>query len=271
VTAPLHTPDLVDRFLAGYARRRWRGFITRRRWLGRPSIKVTSRHGASFNLLPGDYIDNIVLHEGFYESEVLGALRRFAAPGVVLWDIGANFGLHAVSAALAEPAMQVHAFEPNPASFARLQLHTRDNQAGVRCWPLALGDRDGTATLHANASGNPGMTTLTPGATTRFDAQVEVRLARGDTLVARGELPAPHVIKLDVEGGKLAVRTGLGGLLTAPTLRAVVFETCADLLTNPTGCPSASLLLAAGFKLSALRRTEASSYSLGNFLATRPA
>lgn len=270
---PTHAyqPDLVDRLLAVFARRRWRGFITLRRWLGRPSIRFATRPGANFDLLPGDYIDDLVLREGFYESEVLEALRSFAAPGAVLWDIGANFGLHAVSVALAEPALQVHAFEPNPATFARLEAHARANRTTVRCWPLALGDRDGPATLHVNASGNPGMTTLIPGPDTRFDAQVGIRQARGDTLVARGELPAPRVIKLDVEGAEPAVLDGLGGLLSSPGLRAVVFESRADLLADPLRCPSASRLLAAGFRFAALTRSEASRHRLANFIATRAA
>lgn len=267
----LSAPDWKDRFLTSWARRRWPGFITLRRWLDRPAITVRTRYDAVLTLQPGDYIDAIVLNEGYYESEVFEALRPFFAPGVVLWDIGANLGLHCLSAALAEPALQIHAFEPSPAMQARLAAHAQANRTAIHCQPIALGDRDGTAILHINAHGNPGMTTLAPWTGARYDRQVEVRLARADSLVTRGEIPAPNLIKLDVEGGEAAVLAGLGELLARPALRAVVFETRADLLADPSRCPTARQLVAAGFELRALDRREDSSHGLGNFLAWRPA
>lgn len=262
-------PSLADRFLTAYARRRWRGFLTLRRWLRRPTLEVRTRYGALLTLHPEDYIDGIVLRDGFYEPEVFAALRPFMAPGAVMWDIGANLGLHSVSAAVTEPALQIHSFEPNPAVFARLEAHAQRNQATLRCWPVALGDRDGTATLHVNASGNPGMTTLTPWAEASYSAQVQVPLVRAATLIERGDAPAPHLIKLDVEGGEAAVLAGFGDWLRHPGLQAVVFETQADLLADPARCPAARQLQAAGFHFTALPRAAGSDHALNNFLAQR--
>lgn len=239
--------------------------------LDHPFIEVRTRDGALVSLKPGDYIDRIVLREGAYEPEVFAALAASFAPGLILWDIGANFGLHAMSAAVREPALQIHAFEPNPAMFARLEANARRNGTAIRCRPLALGDHDGTATLHINDRGNPGMTTMTPWAEAGYDAQVEVRLARADTLIATGEIPAPNLIKLDVEGAEAAVLAGFGERLRDPGLRAVVFETRADLLDDPAACPAARRLQSAGFQFRALPRTTGSAHALGNFLAYRPA
>jgi FkbM family methyltransferase len=262
-------PALTDRILAGYARRRWRGFLTLQRLLRRPTIEIRTGRGVLFTLHPEDYIDRIVLHDGFYEPEVFDALASCFTPGAILWDIGANFGLHSISAAVADPSLQVHSFEPNPAVFARLEAHARRNETSVRCWPLALGAEDGVATLHINGCGNPGMTTLTPWAEARYDAQVEVRLARADTLIATGEIPPPNLIKLDVEGGEAAVLAGFGERLRDPGLRAVVFETRADLLDDPGQCPAARQLQAAGFDFRALPRAAGSVHALNNFLAFR--
>ena len=263
-------PTFVDRLCAGYARRGWRGFITLRRLLGRDTIRFRTTYGALFDLRPEDYIDRVVLRECFYESEVFEALRRHFAPDAVLWDIGANFGLQSVSAALAEPAMQVHSFEPSPLILARLQAHAQLNRTRIHCRPVALGEIDGTATLHINASGNPGMTTLTPSGGTRFDATQTVPVARAESLIKSGQVPAPTLIKLDVEGGEATVLAGFGDQLRQPGLRAVVFETRADLLADPSHCPAARLLQAAGFDFAPLSRHEDSAHLLGNFLATRP-
>lgn len=262
-------PRLTDRFLAAWGRRRWRGFITLRRLLRRPVLEVVTRHGAVIELHPEDYIDGIVLRDGFYEPEVFAALRPFLTPGAVLWDIGGNLGLHAVTAALHAPSAQVHAFEPNPAMLSRLEANARRNGVTVHAWPLALADRDGRGTLHVNASGNPGMTTLAPWAGAAYSRQLEVRLARADTLIARGRIAAPHVVKLDVEGAEAAVLAGFGECLHDPALRVVVFETRADLLADPAQCPAARQLQAAGFDFRPLARVAGSEHALGNFLAER--
>lgn len=264
-------PVLLDHFLAGYARRRWRGFITLRRLLGRPLIETRAEQGGLFTLQPEDYIDRIVLEDGFYEPEVFGALEPYFSTGAVLWDIGANFGLHSISAAVQTPGLEVHSFEPNPVVFARLEAHALRNRTSIHYWPVALGDRDGTATLHVNSAGNPGMTTLTPWAEAHYDRKVEVRLVRAATLIDRGEIPPPNLIKLDVEGGEAAVLAGFGDWLRHPGLRAVVFETRADLLSDPALCPAAHLLQATGFVFRALPRSAGSEHTLANFLAHRPA
>jgi FkbM family methyltransferase len=263
-------PTFRDRVLTWYARRRWRGFFTLGRLLGRDTVAVRTRYGAVVTLHPRDYIDRLVLLEGYYESEVFEALRPFFAPDAVLWDIGANFGLHSVSAARAEPAMQVHSFEPSPTILARLQAHADVNQTPITIWKLALGDRDGTANLYINASGNPGMTTLTPWSEGRYDSKQTIPVARADTLINTGKLPAPTLIKLDVEGAEAAVLAGFGDLLHRRELRAVVFEAQCDLLSAATPCPAADLLRTAGFGIIALKRHENSAHLLGNFLATRP-
>jgi len=262
-------PSPADRLLRLFASRRWRGFLTLQRVLGRKTILLRTNYGAVFEVHPEDYIDRVVLQEGFYESEVFEALRPCFAPDAILWDIGANFGLHSVSAALTWPAMQIHCFEPSPLICARLQAHAARNHVALNCWPLALGDRDGTATLHINARGNPGMTTLTPWAGADYDSRATVTVARAETLINAGRVPAPTLIKLDVEGSEAAVLAGFGDHLRRPALRAVVFETRADLLDDPARCPAARLLQAAGFTFTALRRNENSTHALGNFIATR--
>lgn len=257
--------------LTRYYRMHWRGFFPLLRWL-RPSgeITVCSRYGAIFPLRTGEYIDGTVLGVGFYESEVFEALRPWFTPDAVFWDIGANIGLHAISAARLYPAVQVHAFEPNPDTFARLQRHIAGNGVAVRAWSFALGDADGAGALHVPVEENSGRSTLVACAETAGWPTANVRVVRADSGVGRGDLPAPTIVKLDVEGTEPAVLAGFGELLQATTLRAVVFESAADLLTGPLRCPCARILLGAGFELRALQRQEATAHLLGNFLAFRP-
>ena len=222
-------------------------------------------YGSSFLLDPLFYIDGLVVRQGFYESEVLEALHTRLRPGYVLWDIGTNFGLHAVTLARLVPEAKVFAFEPNPAEHARLLRHRAWNAPHLTTSSLALSDSTGILPLHLGPEGNSGMTTLAPWSQGRYSGTVLVATASGDDLIARGTLPAPHLIKLDVEGHESAVLRGLAHTLASPHCELVVFEDSMDADT-----PAKTILRAAGFLLAPLVRREQSAHALANFAATKP-
>ncbi len=260
---------LGDRLLAFWWRRRLRGFITLRRLL-HPGTRVdsllfTTPYGSTFQLDPCAYIDGIVVREGYYESEVLEALRARLRPGSVLWDIGANFGLHATTLARIVPEATVIAFEPNPAEHARLLRHRAWNVPHLTTSTLALSDSAGLFPLHLGPEGNSGMTTLAPWSQASYSGTVMVAAATGDALISSGSLPAPTVIKLDVEGHESAVLRGLAHALAHPRCELVVFEDGPDEAT-----PAKQLLRAAGFRLTPLVRHERSAHALANFAAEKP-
>jgi FkbM family methyltransferase len=264
-------PALSDRLLTWWWRRGWRGFHTLRRLRRIDRLRVRTPYGSVFSLDPVAYIDGIVLREGYYESEVFEALRPFLGAGAVFWDIGGNFGLHSVTAKLLQPATQVFAFEPNPAMISEIQTNARLNGLELSVIPCALAESGGPRTFHVNDQGNAGMSTLHAWSGGHYDRQITVDCARGDVLVAAGRLPAPTVIKLDVEGGEAAVLAGLGVLLRRPELRAIVFEAVTGLGQAPDTDPIAGPLRAAGFRFAPLVRREHSVHPLDNYLATRPA
>lgn len=258
-----------DRLLATWWQRRWRGFGTLRRLLPRgpfgQSILYPTPFGSLFLLEPLSYIDGLVVKEGFYESEVLEALRARLRPGSVIWDIGANFGLHSVTLARLVPQATVVAFEPNPAEHARLLRHRAWNAPLLTTSSLALSDSPGVLPLHLGPEGNSGMTSLAPWSQFTYSGTVLVATAVGDDLVARGSVPAPNIIKLDVEGHEPAVLGGLAATLNQPTCELVVFEDGPDDDTLPK-----QLLRHAGFSLAPLVRREKSAHALVNFAAQKP-
>ena len=261
-------PSLRDRLLAVWWRRRWRGFVTLRRLLPRgafgDSLLFPADHGSVFQLDPLAYIDGLVVHEGFYESEVLDALRARLRPGSVLWDIGANFGLHSTTLARLVPAATVIAFEPNPSEHARLLRHRSWNAPHLITSSLALSDTTGLLPLHLGPAGNSGMTTLAPWSHASYSGTVLVATTTGDSLIAAGSLPAPTLIKLDVEGHEPAVLRGLATALAHPRCELVVFED-----TPADDSPSKHILRTAGFTLSPLVRREQSAHALANFAAEK--
>jgi len=264
-----HDISWRDRVLAWWWRRQGRGFHTLRRLLPRgphgDALVCRTRYGSRFLLEPTAHIDGRVVAEGYYESEVFEALRSRLRPGAVLWDIGANFGLHAVTAARLVPEATVVAFEPNPAEHARLLRHRDWNAPHLITSTLALSDADGILPLHLGPAGNSGMTTLSPWSQASYTGTVLVATAAGDALLARGVLPAPTVIKLDVEGHEAAVLTGLATALADLRCELVVFEDSPE-----PGTPVKQRLQSAGFTIESLVRNEQTEHALMNFAARRP-
>lgn len=272
-TAKLPPVPWRDRLLTRWRARGWRGFLRLRALLPASTpgpLLVPARYGARFLLHPGDEIDTHVMREGFYESEVIEALRpALAAPEAVLWVVGANFGLHAITAKWLFPRARVIAFEPAPAMAARILEHCRLNGVELALHAYALGDREDVLPFHANASGNPGMSTLHPAAAFAYDHELHVGVLPAAAVIARGLAPAPSVILVDAEGAEEEVLRGFGPHLASPILRRLVFEAGNDLLETPAPSPLRSSLLAAGFRLEKLSRQENTSHALSNFLAWR--
>ncbi len=143
--------------------------------------------------------------------------RRFVEPSQVVWDIGANQGLFAfAAAAVSGTAGRVVAFEPDPFLTGLLNRSraTQNRGASVDILPVAVGSSNGVATFcvaskdralnHlADVAGNP----RTGGERDRFSV-VCVTLEW-----LAGQLPAPDLIKIDVEGSELAVLEHAGAML----------------------------------------------------------
>jgi len=259
-------PSLVDRLLRAYARTRLRGFARLWRLSGRPadgSLRATTAKGTVFELSPFAYIDSIVIREGYYEPEVTDALVAGLGDGV-LWDVGANFGLHGITAKFLRPRSRVLCFEPSPAMLDRLGRNRALNGLDVDILGIALSNRTGSQELFLGPPGNPGMSTLSPWTAATYAGSCVVAVARGDDLLEGGRVPAPTVIKLDVEGHELPVLEGLSKALSSPALRTVVFED-----RQEAGTPVKALLGGAGFACERLNRHPGSRHGLENFAARR--
>lgn len=145
--------------------------------------------------------------------------------GETVWDVGAGVGTYACFLAQRLPTGRVVAFEPEPTNAARLRTNLRTNAPADR-WTVvaaALADRDGTAALASEF--------VEPGGGHHYltDAEgVSVSVRRGASLVSEG-VPAPDVLKLDVQGAELLALQGMGDALS--TVDRIV----AELHTEKTG------------------------------------
>jgi len=263
---------VIDRLLTAYFRSGWRGSYRIWRLLKsqemKPFVKAYNKYGAKLLLSPMEFIDSFVVLSGYYESEVLEAILPFLRQGAVFWDIGANFGLHAITAKHLKPEARVICIEPSPIMIARLHANATLNDVRVEVVNAALTDSPGFRYLHIAGGGNPSMTTLKPLATASYSNKVLCWSDTGDHLVESRIVPAPTVIKLDVEGSEVDVLRGLKNVLGKNSVRAIVLEADHNLLIE-SDSEIYSILTAAGFKIEMLTRNERTHHHLENFIAVR--
>jgi FkbM family methyltransferase len=265
-------PAWRDRLLATFRRKHWRGFVRLYSLLkpvgARRQIRTVTRYGSQFFLTPWDSIDNYIFGEGFYESEVLEAVRPTLGQHAVLWVVGANFGLHAITAKRLHPETAVVAFEPSPAMGARLLENCELNNVSVDLHAYALSASEGALPFFANASGNPGMSTLHPVDGFSYDHRFVVATLTAQQVIERKLAPPPTAIILDAEGAEADVLQGFGPLLASEHLRMMVFEAPNEFLETQPDVLHA-IVKNAGFSLQKLQRNEKTGHSLSNFLALR--
>jgi FkbM family methyltransferase len=138
---------------------------------------------------------------GFYEPETTDLLLRLIKPGSVVYDIGANVGVHTLLASrLAGNTGRVVAFEPLPRNLVFLREHARLNRlANVEIVGAAVSDDVGEHQFDAHDS--PSMGRLGWGS-------LKVKVVSLD-----GFGGDPDVIKIDVEGAEAEVLRGAHDLL----------------------------------------------------------
>jgi len=163
---------------------------------------------------------NLLLGELGNKEHMFRCLEEALQPGDVLWDVGANVG--AVSGHFAHPRFQLsslHAFEPNPGPLKTLQsLFPANSRCVVH--PFGLGDKDQRITMSLSSVGS------SVGSMSRDfheGRQIQVQVRRGDTARRELGLPAPHVVKIDVEGFEASVFAGLAETI-AEHRPIIVFE-----------------------------------------------
>lgn len=175
-------------------------------------------------------------------------------PGGCFYDVGANVGIYALSAArLVGPAGAVHAFEPVPDT-AKIML-TLAEQNGLDCVRLvgsALGEREGEVTITIVA-GASGLAHVGPGERGGGPDGITVPMTTLDGYWS-GDQP-PDLIKIDVEGHEAAVLRGATALLRAAR-PAVVVEMIPKHLARSGATPGdiAETLTACGYEFYDLTR-----------------
>lgn len=195
----------------------------RQRAISAGTTELIAASGQVVHLGPPQHYADMALSRGELPTLVacLNVFARIAEGGVV-WDVGGNAGFYsAIMSRIAGPEGHVFVFEPVPVTFESMCRNLE--QAGARnVTPLnlALSDRDGVMPISFDPSSDTTSSLESPVGGTCVD----VRVATGDTLVARGECRLPTVVKMDVEGHEVKALKGMTKVLSSDACRAVLCE-----------------------------------------------
>jgi FkbM family methyltransferase len=153
-------------------------------------------------------------------------LDRLAARGgasPVVFDVGANVGDYSLAVLDRMPGARLFAFEPSPTAFAKLQerLESRGTVNG-----FALGSERADRPLYADEPGS-GLTSLVRRDLRRFGIDMlereTVAVRRLDDVCDELGVERIDLLKVDTEGGDLAVLRGAGAMLDE-RIGAIQFE-----------------------------------------------
>ncbi|HSV98640.1 MAG TPA: FkbM family methyltransferase [Sedimentisphaerales bacterium] len=163
--------------------------------------------GTEFELDLGEVID-LGLYLGEFEKDLADAIDRFCGPGMIVLDIGANVGAHALHfGRLVGREGRVFAFEPTEYAFDKLLRNSSLNPAlNIFCHRIALSDRNrGDQEIDFRSSWR------TDGG--RRDSRCRVDFGRLDDWCRNHDVVDVDIVKLDVDGNEFSVLKGAERLL----------------------------------------------------------
>jgi len=204
------------------------------RWLPQTPIPVRLSFGAWW-MARSDYMSSALIHDGFEVAEC-AFVGRFLRSGMTVLDVGAHHGIYTLLASkLVGSSGRVVAFEPSPRERKALRRNVGMNRCkNVAIEGLALGTMEHESSLYVVDHHESGCNSLRPPATLGSVSTVSVRVTSLDRWLTERHLETVNFIKLDVEGGELAVLKGAEGVLRCRP-RPIILAEVQDIRTQPWG------------------------------------
>ena len=186
-----------------------------------PQIRVRDGSG-TYTFRPKSRME-IFRYTTFFTKEVgtLKWLRENVKDETVMFDIGANVGLYSLYSTKVARDVKVYSFEPHKLNFATLLENIFLNGCDGKIHPLALALGESSGLFHLNYNSMESGASLTQLGHTNLsdDRKFVPKLAELvnsmslDALIESGKVPAPDLIKIDVDGNELPILKGMTKLL----------------------------------------------------------
>lgn len=159
-------------------------------------------------------LETALYYHGIYEEGTLDVMRRVLRPGDTFIDVGANLGLMTLWAArLVGTSGHVHAFEPQPDTYAVLERNLALNGVrNVTLHRLALGSKPERRSLYERSHISRGAASMVK--PEQDFGQTSVELDTLDHIIEASQIKTVRMVKMDIEGWELEVLKGTRRLLS---------------------------------------------------------
>lgn len=182
-------------------------------------VTCTLFDGQRLRVVRHEIVGDELLRRGRIEPDLTRVLLEHLRPGMVVVDVGAQYGYFTVlSARRVWPSGTVVAFEPGRATVRLLQRNVAHLDS-VQVEPVAVLDGPGTAQLKDFGAAHSAVNTVLAGARVPGPERDRLRAEVYDVptvsldAYARAHGLRPDVVKLDAEGAELAILVGMREVL----------------------------------------------------------
>ncbi len=154
--------------------------------------------------------------KGTYEPKNVQAIQNTVQENDIAYDVGAHVGYFSVLMGdIVGSGGRVIAFEPRGLNLGYLQRHVSVNNCdNIKIVSKALGDHSGHAKLETRTGSGTGYVSDT--------GDEDIEITSIDELVESGALPPPTFLKIDVEGGEMAVLRGARKVIESQRPRMIL-------------------------------------------------
>lgn len=190
-----------------------------------------------------------------FEKDEFSFMEHYIKPGFVVYDIGANIGLHSLYLSyMVGPNGRCYSFEPTKATFESLNENVKLNRfTNIETLNLALSDKEEILQIYKSTNGYDAWNSLggfQKIGHNQYDLENVTCIPLDRFLVLYPQVKHPDFIKIDTEGWELHVLRGAYNLLKNDSPLIMMEYAQRNLnLTNTKQSDLYDYLTALGYKL----------------------
>lgn len=176
------------------------------------------------DLLPNEGASRLTFYFGLSEPDLFRLYDEFIKPGMIVFDVGANIGLHSLYIAnRVAPSGKVFSFEPVRNIFLRLKSHVLNNKVNnISLHNCALGEKPGVLSFSENREDTSRSFVFHADESTTEELLAPVETI--DRFVKQNDIRHINFLKIDVEGFEENVLRGADESLSASIIDIIQVE-----------------------------------------------